>query len=58
MGADWVALSFVQRREDIKEMRDLVAGRANVMAKLEKPSVIDCLTEDRRVVRPHHGGSR
>ena len=45
MGADWVALSFVQRPEDIKEVRDLVAGRANVMAKLEKPSVIDCLTE-------------
>ena len=45
MGADWVALSFVQRPEDIKEMRDLVAGRANVMAKLEKPSVNDCLTE-------------
>jgi hypothetical protein len=41
MGADWVALSFVQRPEDIKEVRDLVGGRANVMAKLEKPSVID-----------------
>jgi pyruvate kinase len=57
MGADWVALSFVQRREDIKEMRDLVAGRANVMAKLEKPSVVDCLTEivelfDRIMVAP------
>jgi pyruvate kinase len=45
MGADWVALSFVQRPEDVREVRDLVAGRANVMAKLEKPSVIDCLTE-------------
>ena len=45
MGADWVALSFVQRPEDIKEVRDLVAGRASVMAKLEKPSVIDRLTE-------------
>ena len=45
MGADWVALSFVQRPEDVKEMRELVAGRANVMAKLEKPSVIDCLAE-------------
>jgi pyruvate kinase len=45
MGADWVALYFVQRPEDIKEMRDLVAGRAKVMAKLEKPSVNDCLTE-------------
>jgi pyruvate kinase len=45
MGADWAALSFVQRPEDIKEMRDLVAGRANVMAKLEKRSVNDRLTE-------------
>ena len=45
MGADWVALSFVQRPEDMSEVRALVNGRANVMAKLEKPSAIDCLEE-------------
>ncbi|MBN36327.1 MAG: pyruvate kinase [Rhodospirillaceae bacterium] len=43
LGADWVALSFVQRPEDIAEARELVAGRAAVMAKLEKPSAIDSL---------------
>jgi len=45
MGADWVAFSFVQRPEDMEEARDLVNGRAAVMAKLEKPSAIDCLPE-------------
>jgi pyruvate kinase len=43
MGADWVALSFVQRPEDIEELKALVAGRAWVMAKLEKPAAIESL---------------
>ena len=43
LGVDWVALSFVQRPEDIIELKQLVAGRALVMAKLEKPAAIDCL---------------
>ena len=43
MGADWVALSFVQRPEDMEEVRGLVQGRANVMAKLEKPAAIEHL---------------
>ncbi len=43
IGVDWVALSFVQRPEDMDEIRALVAGRARVMAKLEKPSAIDQL---------------
>lgn len=42
---DWVALSFVQRPEDIHEARALVKGRAGVVAKLEKPAAIDCLEE-------------
>jgi pyruvate kinase len=37
---DWVALSFVQRPEDIEEVKAIVAGRAGVIAKLEKPSAI------------------
>ncbi len=40
MGADWVALSFVQRASDVAELRDLVRGQAGVMAKLEKPAAV------------------
>jgi pyruvate kinase len=45
LGCDWVALSFVQRPEDIAEARKLIAGRAAVMAKLEKPAAIERLDE-------------
>jgi pyruvate kinase len=44
-GADWVAFSFVQRPDDVAEGRKLVAGRAGVMVKLEKPSAIQHLHE-------------
>ena len=44
-GADWVAFSFVQRPDDVAEGRKLVAGRAGVMVKLEKPSAIERLSE-------------
>ncbi|MBM3569785.1 MAG: pyruvate kinase [Alphaproteobacteria bacterium] len=44
-GADWIALSFVQRPEDIAEARKLVAGRAAIMAKIEKPAAVDRLGE-------------
>ena len=43
LGVDWVALSFVQRAADIEEVKAIVAGRAWVMAKLEKPAAIDSL---------------
>lgn len=43
MGVDWIALSFVQRPEDVAEGRKLVAGRAGIMVKLEKPSAIKSL---------------
>ncbi|WP_196260569.1 pyruvate kinase [Pelagibacterium limicola] len=43
--ADWIALSFVQRPEDIIEVRKTVQGRAGVMAKIEKPQAIDRLEE-------------
>jgi pyruvate kinase len=43
LGVDWVALSFVQRPEDIIELKTLVDGRALVIAKLEKPSAIERL---------------
>ncbi len=40
---DWVALSFVQRAEDLREVHDIVKGRVGVMSKLEKPAAIDSL---------------
>ena len=45
LGVDWVALSFVQHAVDIADLKKLVAGRAAVMAKLEKPAAIDHLDE-------------
>lgn len=59
LGADWIALSFVQRPEDVLEARALIdahvaqqsqgslekAARPGIVAKLEKPSAIDCLEE-------------
>jgi pyruvate kinase len=45
MGVDFIGLSFVQRPEDIAEARRLIAGRAAVLAKLEKPAAIDHLEE-------------
>ena len=45
MGFDWVALSFVQRPDDVAEAKKLVAGRAAVMAKIEKPQAIERLDE-------------
>ncbi|HAH11012.1 MAG TPA: pyruvate kinase, partial [Alphaproteobacteria bacterium] len=44
-GVDWIALSFVQRPEDVAEARKIVAGRAGVLSKIEKPSAIDRLAE-------------
>lgn len=45
LNVDWVALSFVQRPDDVAEARRLIAGRAAVLVKLEKPAAIDRLTE-------------
>jgi pyruvate kinase len=39
-GIDWIALSFVQRPEDVVEVRDIARGRALIMAKIEKPQAI------------------
>ncbi len=40
LGVDWIALSFVQRPEDIEEAKSLIGDKAWVMAKLEKPSAV------------------
>ena len=40
MGVDWIAQSFVQKPEDVAEAKDLIKGRAALMAKIEKPSAL------------------
>lgn len=45
IGVDWIAVSFVQRPEDIAEVRKIVRGRAGVLAKIEKPQAIAQLDE-------------
>jgi pyruvate kinase len=44
-GVDWIALSFVQRPDDIAEARKVARGKALVMTKLEKPQAIARLDE-------------
>ncbi|MBV9347575.1 MAG: pyruvate kinase [Pseudolabrys sp.] len=44
-GIDWVALSFIQRPEDIAEAKKITRGRAAVMAKIEKPQAVSRLQE-------------
>ena len=44
-GADWIALSFVQRPDDLEEARALMNGRGALCAKIEKPSAVRRLDE-------------
>jgi pyruvate kinase len=44
-GIDWVALSFIQRPEDIAEAKKITRGRAAVMAKIEKPQAVARLAD-------------
>ena len=41
LGVDWLALSFVQRPEDVIEARVLAKGRAALLSKIEKPSAVE-----------------
>ncbi|MEQ6249185.1 pyruvate kinase [Sulfitobacter sp. HNIBRBA3233] len=41
LGVDWLALSFVQRPEDVQEARELAGGRAAILSKIEKPSAVE-----------------
>jgi pyruvate kinase len=45
LGVDWLALSFVQRAQDVEEARELVKGRTAIMAKIEKPAAVDAYDE-------------
>jgi pyruvate kinase len=40
LGVDWLALSFVQRPEDVTEARELARGRAAILSKIEKPAAV------------------
>ncbi|NJC34525.1 pyruvate kinase [Sphingomonas jejuensis] len=40
---DWIALSFVQRPEDVAEARRLIGGKAALLAKIEKPAAVERL---------------
>ena len=44
-GVDWIALSFVQRPEDLAEARKLIGGKASLLAKIEKPAALDRLQD-------------
>ena len=41
LGVDWLALSFVQRPEDVTEARALADGRAAIISKIEKPTAVE-----------------
>ena len=43
IGVDWVALSFVQKAEDMAELKRLVGGKAACLAKIEKPQALEDL---------------
>lgn len=45
LGVDWLALSFVQRADDVIEARELVRGRAAIMSKIEKPAGVQAFAE-------------
>jgi len=40
IGVDWIALSFVQKAEDMAELKRLVGGKAACLAKIEKPAAL------------------
>ena len=43
LGVDWIALSFVQKPEDMAELKRIVDGRAACLAKIEKPQALQSL---------------
>ena len=45
LGVDWIALSFVQRPEDVAEVKEYINGRASLMTKIEKPSAVSHRSE-------------
>ena len=45
LGVDWVAISFVQRPEDVLEAKQLINNRAKMVSKIEKPKAMEHLIE-------------
>lgn len=45
LGVDWLALSFVQRAEDVLEAKALARNRAAVLSKIEKPAAVRAFRE-------------
>ena len=45
LSIDWLGLSFVQRPDDVAELRKVAAGRAGVLSKIEKPAALQTLDE-------------
>lgn len=45
LGADWIAQSFVQSADDVKEAKKLIRGRAKLLAKMEKPAAVTNMKE-------------
>lgn len=45
LGVDWLALSFVQRAQDVIEARELCKGRAAILSKIEKPAGVKAFDE-------------
>ncbi|MBY0566348.1 MAG: pyruvate kinase [Hyphomonadaceae bacterium] len=45
LGVDYIALSFVQHPEDVREARDLIKDRAGIISKIEKPSALQQIEE-------------
>ncbi|MBX3457724.1 MAG: pyruvate kinase [Candidatus Paracaedibacteraceae bacterium] len=45
LGVDWVAISFVQRPEDVLEARELINNQAKLISKIEKPKAMEHLIE-------------
>ena len=44
-GADWVAISFVQRPEDVARVRDVVGEGVAILAKIERPQALHRIDE-------------
>ncbi len=45
LGCEWIALSFVQRPEDVVEARRLIGDRAHILVKVEKPAALERIDE-------------
>jgi len=40
LGVDWISLSFVQRAQDVRDVKKIIGDKALIISKLEKPSAV------------------